>query len=161
MPLSHCDEIAVTMPCYRINIPKSKIFSLHLLSFLPSFCAAVCFQLLFPPISLSLCAWVSNELVRFGFLFLPQAYFSSHLHHPPIPPPPPSSAILFSSLNASSPPKDFPGCSSLCFFLLFSAFTFPPSFKELLIIFPQRRRIRHAALPRAACRSASRPPRLS
>lgn len=114
MLLSRRDEIAVTMPRRRPNTPNSQnIFSLS--DILPPFfplCAAVCSQLFISPPSPSLCARVSNELVWFPF-FLPQAYFSSHLHHPPVPPPPPSPAILFSSLNASSLPQ---GLSRLLFF---------------------------------------------
>lgn len=114
MLLSRRDEIAVTMPRRRPNTPNSQnIFSLS--DILPPFfplCAAVCSQLFISPPSPSLCARVSNELVWFPF-FLPQAYFSSHLHHPPVPPPPPSPAILFSSLSASSLPQ---GLSRLLFF---------------------------------------------
>lgn len=121
MLLSRRDEIAVTMPRRRPNTPNSQnIFSLS--DILPPFfplCAAVCSQLFISPPSPSLCARVSNELVWFPF-FLPQAYFSSHLHHPPVPPPPSLTRYLvFFSQCLLSPPRTV----QVAFFLSSSAFT--------------------------------------
>lgn len=111
MLLSRRDEIAVTMPRRRPNTPNSQnIFSLS--DILPPFfplCAAVCSQLFISPPSPSLCARVSNELVWFPF-FLPQAYFSSHLHHPPVPPPLPHPLSCFLLSMPPLSPKDCPGC---------------------------------------------------
>lgn len=124
MLLSHCDEIAVTTP-YK-HTKSQNILSLFVAPpFLTFFalCATVCFQLLFSPSS-SLCV-LGPVMSWFGFLGLPEAHFSSHLHlhHPPIPLPNEggggSYASLFSSLNASSPPRTFQ-----VFRLLSSAFIF-------------------------------------
>lgn len=57
----------------------------------------------------------------FSFFFLPQAYFSSHLHHSPIPLSLICYLVFFSQCLFS--PMDSPGCF-FCVFLLCSAFTF-------------------------------------
>lgn len=117
MLLSHCDEIAVTTPYKHTKSPN--ILSLFVTPPFLTFCATVCFQLLFSPSS-SLCV-LGPVMSWFGFLAPPEAYFSSHLHHPPIPLPNGggSCASLFSSLNASSPSRTFQ-----VFCLLSSAFIF-------------------------------------
>lgn len=105
MLLSHCDGIAITtasLPCKH-----SKLFAicfLFVLKYVVSF--------YFPPSS-SL-GVLGPVMSWFGFLALPQAYFSSSLHHPI------EEGLMLACF--SSPPRTFQ-VSFLCF-LLSSAFIF-------------------------------------
>lgn len=127
MLLSHCDEIAVTMLLYKHtknqNILSLSVILLPFFFFL--FVLRHIFNFYFPP-SPSLSA-LGSVMSWFSFLFLPRAYFSSHLHHPPHTPThpslPSSSAILFSSQCLLFPPRTFQVAFSL-FFSDLRGFTF-------------------------------------
>lgn len=117
------------MICFWINRLKPKIFSLYLLSSLHFFLFVLqyVFNFHFPHLLLSV---LRSVMSWFSFFSLPQAYFSSHLHHPPIP----FSLIcyLVFFFQCLFFPKDPPGCF-FSVFLLSSAFTFTffsPSLKN-------------------------------
>ena len=125
---------------------KCFLFICYAPSIFSSLCCSM-FSTCISPISFSLCAWVSNELVWFHF---PATGIFS------IPSPSPShSPLLICYLAFFSQclfsPKVFPGC----FFLLSSALTLflPPSLKNFNCIPMVLERIQHAALPRASSRS--------
>lgn len=108
MPLSHGDEIAVTMLRRRIKRPKRAVVCQPFAASQPlSLCCSVFAALIFP-VSASLCAQASNELVWFprpatGIFLLPSA------SRAPLPAQMPHVLAVFTSRSSISP-KDFPGC---------------------------------------------------
>lgn len=134
---------------YHVKMPKYSLFICYPLSMFSSLCGCMFSTFISPPSPLLYV--IGSVMSWFGFLFLPQAYFffflpSPSSSHVPLP----FSAILFSSLNASSPPKDFPGC------LFFTLFFFSLTLSAFIVfIFPWRRRIQRTATPWAVYRSCS------